>query len=145
MDALLIGPHGWCWSVSERFFWGEGPFCPDHCSITIVMSIVMIVISVLILTVVIFLIYTWHEVCSIPHCTINLFIISGTIEFSWRIVAGTAIAGTDYRDDAGDVTLREGETNASIAISLIDNNKPELNKTFRVELYNAKKGETKYI
>lgn len=48
----------------------------------------------------------------------------------------------DYREDAGTVSLAAGELSTSIDITIIDNNQPELNKTFRVELYDAKNGGT---
>lgn len=46
----------------------------------------------------------------------------------------------DYVQDAGTVSLDAGQLNTSIDISIIDNYKPELNKTFQVKLYNAKQG-----
>jgi hypothetical protein len=46
----------------------------------------------------------------------------------------------DYVEDAGTVSLDAGQLNTSIDISIIDNDKPELNKTFQVKLYNAKQG-----
>ncbi len=46
----------------------------------------------------------------------------------------------DYVADAGTVSLAAGQLHTSINISIIDNDKPELNKTFRVKLYDPKGG-----
>jgi hypothetical protein len=65
---------------------------------------------------------------------------SGDIECSWKIEQMTATAGVDYVDDAGIVSLVAGQQHTSIDIALRDNDRPELNKTFRVELYDPKNG-----
>ena len=46
----------------------------------------------------------------------------------------------DYAEDAGSVLLAGGELHTSINISLLDNDQPELNKTFRVQLYDPTQG-----
>lgn len=55
----------------------------------------------------------------------------------------TAVKNEDYVDAAGTVSLRAGQLSTSIEISIIDNDKPELNKTFEVLLYDAKNGGKK--
>ena len=52
----------------------------------------------------------------------------------------TAKANVDYVATGGSISLVEGQLSTSVDISIIDNSKPELNKTFRVELYGAKEG-----
>lgn len=72
----------------------------------------------------------------------RLNFVVGNVEFSWKTVSVTAIAGVDYVADAGTIVLSKGELSTSIDISIIDNDNPELNKTFRVELYDGKLGGT---
>jgi len=77
--------------------------------------------------------------------TITIYISSdvvlpGTIKVSWRIKPLTAKAPEDYVDSAGDLSFGPGIRNATISIQLTDDNIPELNKTFQVELYDAKDG-----
>ena len=52
----------------------------------------------------------------------------------------TAVAGVDYVADGNTVSLAAGELSKSIDISITDDSSPELNKTFGVELYDAKHG-----
>ena len=64
----------------------------------------------------------------------------GDITCSWKTLPRTAIEGTDYVRDAGTIFLAAGQRSTSIDLTILDSGKPELNKTFGVELYDAKQG-----
>lgn len=59
------------------------------------------------------------------------------VTFSYRTVAGTAKAGTDFVAKTGQVTIPAGVTSAPIAIQVKGDATPEPNETFKVRLSNA--------
>lgn len=71
---------------------------------------------------------------------ITILFPQGNIRCSWKLQPLTAIANRDYRDDAGTFSLNAGVLSTNIDLTIIDNNNPELNKTFQVELYDPKNG-----
>ena len=58
----------------------------------------------------------------------------------WKTVAGTAKSPEDFIDSTGAVEFASGSRSSTINITIIDNNISELEKTFRVELFNAEGG-----
>lgn len=58
----------------------------------------------------------------------------------WKTVADTARSPEDFIDSTGAVEFASGSRNSTINITIIDNNISELEKTFRVELFNAEGG-----
>lgn len=58
----------------------------------------------------------------------------------WKTVAGTAKSPEDFIGSTGAVEFAAGSRNSTINITIIDNNISELEKTFRVELFNAEGG-----
>lgn len=58
----------------------------------------------------------------------------------WKTVADTARSPEDFIDSTGAVEFVSGSRNSTINITIIDNNISELEKTFRVELFNAEGG-----
>ena len=60
----------------------------------------------------------------------------------WKTVALTAKSPEDFIGTTGAVEFASGARNSTINITIIDNNISELEKTFRVELFNAEGGGT---
>lgn len=58
----------------------------------------------------------------------------------WKTVADTAKSPDDYIDSTGAVEFAAGSRNSTINITVVDDNISELQKTFRVELFNAEGG-----
>ena len=58
----------------------------------------------------------------------------------WRTVADTAKSPEDFIDSTGAVEFVSGSRNSTINIKIVDNNISELEKTFRVDLFNAENG-----
>ena len=65
---------------------------------------------------------------------------SGSVKCQWKTIAGTAKSPDDYIDTTGAVEFASGSQNSTIDIRIVDNNISELQKTFRVELFNAEGG-----
>jgi RHS repeat-associated protein len=61
--------------------------------------------------------------------------VDSDIEFRWRTVAGTATAGLDYQDSAGNAEIDPPDTQTTISIPLIEDDIAELHETFVVGLY----------
>ena len=59
----------------------------------------------------------------------------GSVTCQWRTVPGSAKSPAHYQDSAGKVSFAPGVRNATIRIIIVDNNIPELEKTFQVELF----------
>lgn len=55
----------------------------------------------------------------------------------WYLVAGTAMAGSDYIDDRGTLTFQAGETKQNITVTLRNDDVPEQAENFTVRLVNA--------
>ena len=51
------------------------------------------------------------------------------------MIAGSAVPPTDYVDNAGTLTYADGQTSATINITITDDPTPELNKSFEVQLF----------
>ena len=66
--------------------------------------------------------------------------LPGNVKCQWKTVAGTARSPEDYTGSTGAVEFASGSRNSIINITIIDNNIPELSKTFRVELFNPERG-----
>ena len=64
----------------------------------------------------------------------------GNVRCSWKTRPGTAREGNGYIPNAGTISFAAGVVSTSIDLSIEDNDEPELNKTFFVELYDAKEG-----
>jgi len=62
------------------------------------------------------------------------------VKCQWKTVAGTAKSSEDFIGSTGAVEFAAGSRNSTINITIIDNNISELEKTFRVELFNAEGG-----
>ena len=66
--------------------------------------------------------------------------LMGKVTVEFRTVDGAAKAHADYQAAAGYIGLEEGEDSAEINITIFDNNLPEQNKEFYVELLNPTGG-----
>ncbi|XP_066512530.1 adhesion G-protein coupled receptor V1-like [Hoplias malabaricus] len=64
----------------------------------------------------------------------------GRVLVAYRTVPLTAISPKDYQDTDGLLDFLPGERLKHINVSIIDNSVPELEKVFRVELYNPEGG-----
>ena len=58
----------------------------------------------------------------------------------WKTIAGTAKSPDDFIDSTGAVEFAPGARSSAVNITIIDNDISELEKTFRVELFNAEGG-----
>ena len=58
----------------------------------------------------------------------------GDVDVNYRIEAGSAVAGVDYTDMSGMVTLSAAEPSKFIEITILDDTGPEAVKSFRVVL-----------
>ncbi len=58
-----------------------------------------------------------------------------TVDFS--VVAGSALAGTDYTSSNGTLTFSPGEVSKSIPVGIVDDGAMESDETFTVQLSNA--------
>lgn len=68
------------------------------------------------------------------------FLSKGSVKCQWKTIADTAKTPDDYIDTTGAVEFAPGARNNTIDIRIVDNNISELQKTFRVELFNAEGG-----
>ncbi|MGH2416009.1 MAG: Calx-beta domain-containing protein, partial [Microcystaceae cyanobacterium] len=59
------------------------------------------------------------------------------VTVTYSTANGTAIAGSDYTSKSGTLTFNPGETSKAISIAIVDNNIPEPDETFKVNLSNA--------
>ncbi|XP_049326601.1 adhesion G-protein coupled receptor V1 isoform X2 [Astyanax mexicanus] len=64
----------------------------------------------------------------------------GRVLVAYRTIPLTAISPKDYQDTEGLLDFLPGERLKYINVSIIDNAVPELDKVFRVELYNPERG-----
>ena len=62
---------------------------------------------------------------------------SGEVRVDWETSDGTAEAGTDYRSGGGTLRFGAGETERTVAVSVLGDRTDEPNETFRVRLSNA--------
>lgn len=69
-----------------------------------------------------------------------LVLSTGSVKCQWKTIADTAKTPDDYIDTTGAVEFAPGARNNTIDIRIVDNNISELQKTFRVELFNAEGG-----
>ena len=58
----------------------------------------------------------------------------GDVDVNYRIEAGSAVAGVDYTDMSGMVTLSAADPRKFIEISIMDDNVPEAHESFRLVL-----------
>ena len=65
---------------------------------------------------------------------------SGTVKSQWKTVAGTARSPEDYAETTGAVEFAPGSRGSTINITIMDDNFPDLQKTFSVELFNPEGG-----
>lgn len=70
----------------------------------------------------------------------GVFLSTGSVKCQWKTIADTAKTPDDYIDTTGAVEFAPGARNNTIDIRIVDNNISELQKTFRVELFNAEGG-----
>jgi Ca2+-binding RTX toxin-like protein len=59
------------------------------------------------------------------------------VSFDYRVESGTAVAGVDFADTQGTLTLEAGETSKTLAVPVFADTVSEADKTFRVVLSNA--------
>lgn len=71
--------------------------------------------------------------------SLNVF-LPGNVKCQWKTTAGTAKSPEDFTGSTGAVEFASGSRNSSINVTIIDDNIPELSKTFRVELFNPEGG-----
>ena len=71
--------------------------------------------------------------------SLNVF-LPGNVKCQWKTTAGTAKSPEDFTGSTGAVEFAAGSRNSTINITIIDDNIPELSKTFRVELFNPEGG-----
>ncbi|KAJ8380590.1 hypothetical protein SKAU_G00013680 [Synaphobranchus kaupii] len=64
----------------------------------------------------------------------------GRVLVGYRTIPLTALSPHDYEDTEGVLDFQPGERHAYISVNIIDNPVPELDKVFRVELYNPDGG-----
>lgn len=60
----------------------------------------------------------------------------GTATVQFSTTNGTAAAGSDYVTASGTITFADGETNKTVAITILNDNLPEAMETFDVRLFN---------
>ena len=66
--------------------------------------------------------------------------LPGIVKCQWKTIAGTAHSPEDYTETTGAVQFASGSRSSIINITIVDDNIPELSKTFEVELFNAEGG-----
>ncbi|KAG8524634.1 Adhesion G-protein coupled receptor V1 [Galemys pyrenaicus] len=64
----------------------------------------------------------------------------GTVVVAFRTVSLTAFSPEDYQSVAGSLEFQPGERYKYISVNITDNSIPELEKTFKVELFNSEGG-----
>lgn len=64
----------------------------------------------------------------------------GIVKCQWKTIAGTAHSPEDYTETTGAVQFASGSRSSIINITIVDDDAPELNKTFKVELFNPEGG-----
>ncbi|XP_036383544.1 LOW QUALITY PROTEIN: adhesion G-protein coupled receptor V1 [Megalops cyprinoides] len=69
----------------------------------------------------------------------------GRVMVGYRTVPLTAVSPQDYEDTEGVLDFLPGERHKYISVTIIDNPVPELDKVFRVELYNPDGGVDQLI
>ncbi len=62
---------------------------------------------------------------------------SGRATAHWTTVAGTAVAGADYRAQSGRVVFASGETSKTVSVVLKDDEEPEKEEVFSIRLSGA--------
>jgi hypothetical protein len=67
---------------------------------------------------------------------------AGTVTVHYATINGTAIAGQDYTDTNGTLTLLDGEASKAITVPIIDNATPEGDETLTISLSNQTNGAT---
>lgn len=71
----------------------------------------------------------------------NYFLsIIGRVTCEWKTNQKTARGNIDFRDAVGTIELQAGKNVSTITINILDNNTPELEKVFNVQLYNPSGG-----
>ncbi|HEY9345738.1 MAG TPA: Calx-beta domain-containing protein, partial [Inquilinus sp.] len=65
---------------------------------------------------------------------------AGTVQVSFRTIAGTALAGIDYQEDFGTVTFAAGQTSHTIQARVWGDTADELDEHVALELYNPTGG-----
>ena len=66
--------------------------------------------------------------------------LPGIVKCQWKTIAGTARSPEDYTETTGAVQFASGSRSAIVNITIVDDNDPELSKTFKVELFNPEGG-----
>ncbi|XP_004678196.1 PREDICTED: G-protein coupled receptor 98 [Condylura cristata] len=64
----------------------------------------------------------------------------GTVAVEFRTISLTAFSPEDYQSVAGSLEFQPGERYKYISVNITDNSIPELEKTFKVELFNSEGG-----
>uniref|UniRef100_A0A3P8WCF8 Adhesion G-protein coupled receptor V1 n=1 Tax=Cynoglossus semilaevis TaxID=244447 RepID=A0A3P8WCF8_CYNSE len=69
----------------------------------------------------------------------------GKVVVGYRTTPFTASSPEDYEDSDGVLEFLPGERLKFVTVTIVDNPVPELDKIFRVELYNAEGGEDQFL
>ena len=82
--------------------------------------------------------YTYTVSESVGFVTLNVEVISGvlpeSVDLRYQTSAGSAVAGSDYEDSMGTVTLSSSDTRKTFTVRILDDNTPESTEQFFVDL-----------
>ena len=64
----------------------------------------------------------------------------GDVSVRWNLVDGTAVENVDYAGTGMELRFADGESRTTVALTILDDNEPEIDETFMVSLTNPTGG-----